>query len=494
MPDIIEERTLEAYRLEMDLVPMVQAMRWRGIRMDMDLLQQTKDSLLSRSERALAQLSDRLKVRVGMDEIRSPGWLTSKFAQENVAYVTKTDEQSGRESASFEKDWMRQGYVGRYEEGRTGHWLPRRIAEAKQCNEAAERFVQGFLLDYAHRGRIHASVNQFRGEEGGTRSHRFSYSDPPLQQMPSRPEPLIKSWKLTEEIAGMVRLGFLPEEGEVWGALDYSQQEYRLIVHYACLMECDKAEEAADKYRNDPKTDFHNLVVELTGLIRQRAKDVNFAKSYGAGLWKFGQMTGMSEDEAKRTMEQYDGQMPFVKQLGGKCEKKAQHRGWIKLLDGARCHFDEWEVGWLDKVDKDRGWREGWKMNACSLEEACARVDGSSERAWRAAPDSQHPWFGKRLKRAGTHKAMNRLIQGGAARQTKLAMREAWRAGVTPLLQMHDELDFSFARTAAGRKQATEMAEIMRDVRPLRVPMMVDSEFGSSWGRAKYDWKKAVIA
>lgn len=487
-----KDRVDTAYQVEMDLIPMVQAMRWRGIRMDVEFLEGAKAGLLQRRDRVLAELSRKLGMRATLEDVRSRRWLLQAFSDQNITI----DQRDGKDS--FNKDWMRQGYAGRYDAEREGHWLPLMIAEVIQCNDSAEKFIQGFLLDYTHRGRIHASVNQFRYTDdddatSGTRSHRFSYADPPLQQMPSRPEPIIKSWGLTEFIAGIIRQGFLPEEGEVWGALDYSQQEYRLIVSDAVLMECSRAMEAAEKYRNDPNTDFHNLVVEMTGLIRQRAKDVNFAKSYGAGLWKFCQMTGMSEEDGKRTMSQYDDNLPFVKELGGKCEKLAQQRGFIKLLDGARCHFEEWEVGWLDKEERERGWSEGWPMAPTSRAEALRRVEGLADRPYRAEEESQHPWFGKRLKRAYTHKAMNRRIQGGAARQTKHAMRECWRAGIIPMLQMHDELDFSFPPTKLGREQAAAAREIMLTCVPnLKVPMKVDSEFGVNWGKAKSSWDEVV--
>lgn len=465
-PRVIADNMLEAYRTEMDLVPMVHAMRKRGIRLDIDRAETLRDSLFSRRDKVLAELGERLNLRrpANIDELRQNAWLVRMFSQENATLHMK---QSGdKQVASFEKDWMRADL----------HWLPRMIAEAKQCHEAATKFVQGYLLDFAHRGRIHASINQYKTEDGGTRSHRFSYADPPLQQMPSRPDP-VEGWDLTETIAKEIRGAFLPEEGCLWFAPDYSQQEYRLIVHYASLLECAKAGEAVDKYNADPNTDFHNLVVEMTGLTRRRAKDVNFAKAYGAGVRKFAIMTGMSLDEAEKVMGQYDGLMPFVKELNGKCDKQAQAKGFIKLLDGARSHFDDWEPSWLDKEERSRGWSEGYQMLECRREEALERTKMKG-----------HPWFGKRLKRAMTHKSMNRLIQGGAARQVKLAMRACWQEGYLPMIQMHDELGFSFDKEKDGKR----VGEIMREVVKLRVPMRVDEEYGPTWGTAKHSFNAAT--
>jgi DNA polymerase-1 len=354
----------------------------------------------------------------------------------------------------------------------TDHWLPRLCVRAKGYHEAAEKFVQNYIIDFSHRGRLHASVNQFKSEDGyGTKTYRFSYSNPPLQQMPSRDE------VAAEEIRGT----FEAEPGEWWGKNDYSQQEYRLIVHYAVLEGLDRAQEAAQQYIDDPKTDFHSMVAEMTGLERKPAKDTNFAKSYGAGIPKFAAMINKPQAEAEAIMRQYDEKLPFNSQLYQRCQKLAESRGYMVLLDGARIHYETWEPTWLSRDERSVGWApgSGIKMNPCSQEEARQRVG-----------DASHPWHRKRLRRADCRKAMNALIQGGAARQTKLAMRECHRAGLVPLLQMHDELNFSFKR----EKDAKTVVAIMRDVVKLKVPMMVDAGYGPSWGTAKSSWRDAKAA
>ena len=484
-PRLIEDGVEAAYQLEMDLIPLVHAMRRKGIRIDLQRAEELAVAMRARRDTALEGLRSRLGGRVlTMDDIRNTKWIVNAFSNEGVEYNIKNDK------ASFEKDWMRQGYVGRYEEGRQGHWLPLLIAEATQCNDAAEKFVQGYLIDYAHRGRIHASINQFKSEDGGTRTMRFSYADPPLQQMPTRGEQFIRDWTLTGQIGSEIRSLFLPERGEKWFSPDYSQQEYRLIVHYAAVLGCDKAEEAVRKYVEDPSTSFHKLVQEMTNLPYQRAKDTNFAKSYGAGIPKFASMIGSTVEEAGDIMTQYDTEMPFVKQLMQRCSSAAQRRGYIVMLDGARMHFNHWEPAWLGREERERGWREGWEMGETDLDTARERVAGRGTRPYRASQDSTHPWAGKKLKRAFVHKAGNGLIQGGAARMTKLAMRDCWREGYVPLLQMHDELPCSIGRQSDGQR----IAEIMRNAFVGRVPFVVDEEYGCNWGDAKHEWKKAKVA
>ncbi len=440
LPELEAQELREAYQLEMDLIPMIQAMRMRGIRVDVDRAATLRSELHAQRDLVLGELSELLGRRVGIDDIRRTKNLEAWHTAARISYPRTAKTGVG----SFTADWMR----------KHEHPLPRLVSRAEQLEEAAEKFVKKFVMDYAHRGRLHASINQFRSDEGGTRTHRFSYSDPALQQMPGDKQP-----ELRDAIRGL----FLPEVGEVWGALDYSQQEYRLIVHFACRLGLRGAAEARDQYLNNAKTDFHQLVADMTGLPRRNAKDVNFAKVYGAGLGQFCAMTGMNPDDGARVMGTYDEMLPFPKLLGEKCSALAGQRGYIRLIDGARVHYDRWEPAWRE----DKG--------------------GSYP---RGREEALRTWPGKRLKRAFTHKSMNALIQGSAARQTKMAMRAMHREGIIPLLQMHDELSCSFREEATARRAA----EIMRDVVRLEVPMAVDAEFGPSWGAAKKTWAEAIAS
>lgn len=471
-PELARQGLERAYRTEMRLIPIIHAMRRRGIRVDIDRATRLMDSLRERGDSALRRLGEELGLRraATLEEVRSRDVLIRWFGEQNQHFEMAVRDEDGSESASFAKAWMR----------RAEHWLPRLVAEAKQCHEFADKFVRSYLLDFVSRGRVHASINQWKYEEGGTRSQRLSYADPPLQQAPSRPEPF-DGWPLTGEIANEYRCCFLPEEGELWFSPDYSQQEYRHIVNDAATKHCDKADEAVELYRARPDTDFHQLVVNWTGLPRRHAKDCNFAKAFGAGIPKFATMIMKPEAESAEIMGTYDTELPFVSQLNKLCARLAERRGYIVMLDGARSHFDQWECRWLPKEEWQRGRAEGHRMDACSLDEA--------ER--RAATDG-HPWKGKRLRRAYTHKAMNRRIQGNAARQMKMAMVECGENVATPLLQMHDELSFSLPPSSAGERMGSRIVEIMRSVYQCRVPFLVDAEWGPTWGEAKHDHAGAL--
>lgn len=446
-PELERQGLEDAYRLEMDIVPMVVEMRRRGVRVDVEAAESAKALLEERRDATFRELSERLGTQVGMEEIGKNAWLTRMHDQHGINYP-----RTAKGAPSFtagSTGWMH----------KHPHWLPQMIVKADKLHNAATKFLQGFIIDYAHKSRIHPGINQLLGEDDngvirGTRTFRFSYSDPALQQMPAR----------DEELAALIRGVFLPEEGEWWLSADYSQQEYRLIVHFAQLLGCTKADVAAARYRDDPDTDYHSMVADLTGLERKPAKDTNFAKSYGAGIPKFADMINKTVEEAAEIMNQYDREMPFVKELSETCQKMGAKRGYIRLLDGARSHFDDWELAWREKDEPFL---------------PPARID-----------KARAQWPGRRLRRADTKDAMNRLIQGSAARQTKMAMRACWRAGYVPLLQMHDELDFSINRGEDGAR----VLEMMRDIVQLEVPMKVDGEYGPTWGRAKKSWDEREAA
>jgi DNA polymerase I-like protein with 3'-5' exonuclease and polymerase domains len=89
----------------------------------------------------------------------------------------------------------------------------------------------------------------------------------------------------------------------------------------------------------------------------------------------------------------------------------------------------------------------------------------------------------KDLKRAGTYKALNRLIQGSAADQTKQAIIDCYNKGHRPLLQIHDELCFNISKDEDIQVITKEMEHCLDNI-PLKVPSKVDVALGDNWGEA----------
>jgi DNA polymerase I-like protein with 3'-5' exonuclease and polymerase domains len=319
-PILDYEGTREAYRLEVDLLPMVQEMRRRGVRIDVAAAEKARDQLLRERDRTFAELSEKLGGSVSMAEIGRNKWLAETFDRYKIAYPrTKKGNPSFTAGTA---GWMH----------KHPHWLPQLVAKANKYNKAAIDFLEGHILRHVVNGRIHAEIHPHRSDDGGTRSLRFSYSNPPLQQMAAR----------DEEIAPLIRGVFLPEQGEVWAKPDISQQEFRFIVHYAVKLKLQRAQEAAERYRADPNTDFHDLVAEMTGLDRKQAKNSNFAKAFGAGVRKFAAMIGKPEGEARVIYHRYDRRLPFVRQLSKTCEQLAATRGYLPRAGIGPIGFRPW--------------------------------------------------------------------------------------------------------------------------------------------------------
>ena len=201
----------------------------------------------------------------------------------------------------------------------------------------------------------------------------------------------------------------------------------------------------AEYHKGD--ADFHQMVADLADITRKQAKTVNLGIMYGMGVGKLSHTMDISANEAKALLAQYHKKVPFVKDLADFVSQRASYYGQIRTMSGRLCRFDMWEP-------KTFGYNKPMK-----------REDAEKE-------------YGHILKRAFTYKALNRLIQGSAADQTKVAMAECYKEGLVPLLTVHDELCFN----VESEEQASRITEIMETSTELKVPSKVDQELGNNWG------------
>jgi len=322
------------------------------------------------------------------------------------------------------------------------HPLAKMILEARELNKTHGTFLEPYLKHSAKDGRIHTHFNQMRNEDGGTVTGRLSASNPNLQQVPAR----------HEIIGPLVRGLFLPEDGQIWAANDFSSQEPRLLVHYATLLGLPGAEKMAQAYRDNPDTDFHQMVADMAGIKRKAAKTIGLGLMYGMGKAKLAHSLDLPLDEASELIAMFHSKVPFLKGTVDAVMKRIEHPtsgGSIRTLLGRKCRFPLWEP-----VE--------WGVN-----KALPREQAALE-------------YGSRIKRAGTYKGLNKLIQGSAADQTKAAMVALHKAGFSLMLQVHDEV----ALSVRNIDEARAAADIMAKAVTLEVPSRVDVETGSSWGDA----------
>jgi DNA polymerase I-like protein with 3'-5' exonuclease and polymerase domains len=416
---IVKEDIADIFDLELQVLKVVFDMRKKGVRVDLEKAEELKVYLQREEEKVLQESG-------GTDiDIWAAASIAKAFDAKGLTYP-KTPK-SGQ--PSFTKNFL----------ANHAHALPQAVVRARELNKARTTFIDT-IIKHQHNGRIHAEAHSLRSDDGGTVTGRFSYSNPNLQQVPAR----------NAEIGPMIRGLFLPEEGELWGAFDYSSQEPRLVVHYSSLLKLTGAQEFADQYNVDATTDFHQMAADIVGVPRKQAKDINLGLFYGMGKNKLAEQLGLEYEDAKDLFKEYHGKVPFVQQLADYVVNRASNKGVIRTLLGRKCRFDKWEP------------------NAYGLYKPQTYEDAYAE-------------HGPAIKRAFTYKALNRLIQGSAADQTKAAMVALHKEGITPLIQVHDELDISVAEP----ETASVIQEIMETCVDMQIPSVVDAEFGPSWGEAK---------
>ena len=417
--EILHQDIQSIFDLETELFPCLVDMRFLGVRVDVQGAHKLKQQLVEQEKEFLHKVKKETQVDVQIWAARS---IEQVFQKLSLPY-DRTDKTN---SPSFTKNFLQNH----------PHPTVKLIAQAREINKAHTTFIDT-ILKHNHKGRIHAEINQLRSDNGGTVTGRFSYSNPNLQQIPAR----------NKDLGPRIRSLFIPEEGHTWGCFDYSQQEPRLVVHYAALQNLYGVDEVLEAYR-EGDADFHTIVADMAEIPRSQAKTINLGLFYGMGKNKLQAELGVSKDKAEDLFRQYHDKVPFVKKLMDNVMSRAQNAGKIRTLLGRLCRFHLWEPNQF-------GIHKALPHDAALLE------------------------HGPGIKRAYTYKALNRLIQGSAADMTKKAMIELHKEKIIPHIQVHDELDVSV------NNNSDKIKEIMEHAVSLEVPNKVDYESGPNWGTIK---------
>ena len=417
--EIIHQDIESIFNLETDLFPCLIDMRFKGVRVDSERAHKLKQQLVSQEEELMLQVKKETGIEPQIWAARSIAKVFDKLSLEYS--VTEKSK-----APSFTKNFLQEHK----------HPVVQMIAKAREINKAHTTFIDT-IINYEHKGRIHAEINQIRSDQGGTVTGRFSYNNPNLQQLPAR----------NKDLGPLIRSLFLPEQDCTWGCFDYSQQEPRLVAHYAALYKFPSVYDVVDAYNQNSDTDFHQTVADMAKIPRTQAKTINLGLFYGMGKAKLQAELGVTKEKAAELFEQYHAKVPFVKQLMNAASNRAQERGQIRTLLGRLCRFHLWEP------------------NMFGMHKAMTHEDALRE-------------HGPGIKRAYTYKALNKLIQGSAADMTKKAMLDLYKEGIVAHIQIHDELDLS----VESPEHANKIVEIMENAVKLEVPNKVDYESGENWG------------
>jgi len=416
--EITKQDLWDVFNMETNLFPCLVDMKFQGVRVDLDVAQKIKKNL-SKKEKSLLQ---KIKKIAGFDvEIWAAASIAKAFEKEKIPY-----DRTELGAPSFTKNFLATHPAD----------LPKLIVEAREVNKASTTFIDT-ILKHNHKGRIHAEINQIRSDQGGTVTGRFSYNNPNLQQVPAR----------NKELGPLIRSIFIPEEGHKWGCFDYSQQEPRILVHFASKIRLEGTEGIVDAYK-EGSADFHQMIADMAGIERKQAKTINLGIMYGMGKNKLMAELGMMQEVAEKLLKNYHQKAPFVKMLSEAVMRRAEDSGKIRTIGGRICHFDL------------------WVPHGYGIQKPLSYADAIREHG---------PGM---IKRAFTYKALNKLIQGSAADMTKKAMLALYQEGIIPHVQIHDELDISVSSPAHAEK----IIRIMEEAVQLQVPNKVDYESGTNWG------------
>ena len=428
----IEHQDLQSIvELEQKVFPCILDMKIKGVRVSESQVDQLDHQLKKSYDKYIKRINDDTGIYPEVWAAKSIELVCNKLGIDDFDRTEKTKKPS------FTKNYLKNHK----------HPVLRAIASARELDKLKNTFLES-IKNYVHNGRIHADIHQLKGDFGGTITGRLSYSNPNLQQLPNY-----------TDIGMGIRSIFMPEEGHRWGCFDYSQQEPRLVVHYAlATLGTTGVQSIADKYDeagenpNDldiqKAADFHSMVAEIADIPRGQAKTINLGLFYGMGKAKLQAQLGVTDQVAKNLLATYHNKVPFVKQLIHHTMDRAQQRGWIRTILGRKCRFNMWEPATF-------GMHKPQTFEEASLEHGSQNI-----------------------KRAFTYKALNKLIQGSAADMTKQAMINLRAAGITPMIQLHDELNVSYE----NKQEADKVVEIMEQAVPLKVPNKVDFEDGECWG------------
>lgn len=266
-----------------------------------------------------------------------------------------------------------------------------------------------------------------------TVSFRYSSNAPNGQQIPSKGGLTLHEADKETEISfpKITRALFKASEGCVFGKIDYGQIEYRLICNIACGK---SGEEVREQYRKNPHLDFHQYVVDLTGLSRKYAKNMSFGVSFGMGLPSMAENFGWTMEKAEEISEAYHRHMPFVAPTLALVGDVAKERGYIKTVYGSHARLRD-------------------KKKAYTM--------------------------------------LNRYTQGSGGECLKASIVQAYKEGVWRTLKVantvHDELNMPYLEPTEEKMIALyRMAEIMRTSVPnLRVPLEASPELGDNWASTK---------
>jgi DNA polymerase-1 len=412
-PLLVEKEQERLFReVELPLVTVLTDMEWHGVRIDANFLRDLSADMKTR----LAALEEEIHDLAGRSfNVASPkqlGEVLFEHLKLPRGKKTKTGWSTDVEVlTSLAED----------------HEIAARVLDFRSIAKLKSTYCDALpKLIHPDTGRIHTSFNQ-----AVTATGRLSSSDPNLQNIPIR----------TEE-GRRIREAFVPAEGNVLLAADYSQVELRILAHMADEPALKESFARGEDIHARTASEIFGVFLDMvTPEMRRQAKTINFGVLYGMSAFGLAKSLGIGRKEAQTYIDNYFARYPKVLEFMEAKKAEARDNLYVTTLMGRRCAVPE-------IVSKNKA------------------VRGYAER-----------------------NAINYPIQGSAADIIKLAMvriheqLKAQKLSTRMVLQVHDELVFDVPITEKEKVEELVRRE-MEQAFILDVPLLVDMGVGANWREA----------
>ncbi|HTM96751.1 MAG TPA: DNA polymerase, partial [Croceibacterium sp.] len=415
-PRLAEEGGTRVYeRVDRPLIPVVAQMERHGIKVDRQQLARLSEEFAGEITRIEREVWDCCGEEF---TIGSPQQL-GRILFDKMGYKGGRKGKSGQYSTD---QAILEGLAGQ------GAEVAQKVLDWRQLAKLKSTYTDSLQQAInADTGRVHTSYSLVGAQTG-----RLSSTDPNLQNIPIR-----------TEIGRQIRAAFVPEQGNVLLAADYSQIELRLAAHMADVPELKEAFAAGEDIHARTAQEMYGTVDRDT---RARAKTINFAILYGISRWGLAGRLGTDADEAQSVIDRYFQRFPGIQRYIVHTLESVRERGYSETLFGRKTWFPRINA----KIPHERQGSERAAINA--------PIQGTSADI---------------IKRA--------MVRMGPA------LADAGLGHVKMLLQVHDELVFELPEgDAAAAAPVIErvMAEAALPAVELDVPLGIEIGSGASWDAA----------
>lgn len=346
--EIAEQSLQRVVTLERNVTPCLVEQMYYGIRVNPELATKMADEIDSKVVGLRKELNDKAGFVVNPNPSGSIQRLFQPTQQPDGSFLSscgvKIEATSSGKAAKLDADALR----------KLKNPLAKDVLKIRKLIKVADTFLRGHVLGHLEGDRVHPTINQNKGEDGGTGTGRLSYSAPAMQQIPNR----------DKELAALVRPVFLPDEGCDWSYGDLDSNEYRMFASYL------NNQKVNHMYAANPETDLHQFVADLTGLPRKQpaaggayAKALNLASVFGMGDGTIAELLSMptieksftnkhgetinylgAGTEAQAIIDRYHQEVPGIRELSAKAKAKALKDGYVTSFGGRRIRLTPHEA------------------------------------------------------------------------------------------------------------------------------------------------------